>query len=150
MKKVVFISLVIGLSVFLAGPSFATGVLGQYCFKMDTYSDTWVWQVEQVRPGYLQVTGYDVPNGNCAMNGGGYVAGEILRLTVQESCPDNAIYGMHSISLNLSTLSGTTDLVWHDSTGSAYVSFEDLTFQKVACDLAGEAVESDLPSTSGN
>jgi hypothetical protein len=151
MKKSILAVLVMTVFLMLMGSpsvSHATDVKGKFCWQMDSYADLWVWYIEEVAPGFYQVTGYDVYNGAAAMNGGGYRDGSVIRLSVQEESPYYNIHGTHAIEMTLPGYSGTTDLYWETWEGVPYATYQDLTFQKITCPAALEA-DSDLPSTSG-
>ncbi|MFH1562079.1 MAG: hypothetical protein ABIF11_01480 [Nitrospirota bacterium] len=112
--------LIVTLCLLLLPVMASAAYIGTFNFKMDNYSDTWKWRVDQVGDAY-QVTG-NCPVENSAMNGGGSIVNGHLLLTVTEcsQVPD-AYFCMHGIDINLSTMKGTDDFKWYNDLGICYI-----------------------------
>lgn len=155
MKKIILSIIGFALLLSFAVPMSANaGFIGKYCFKYDSYADTWIWYVDQVGDAY-QVTGRDITyTPDASMDGGGAVEGSYLLLTVDERIASAqgagiGTFGEHNIKLNLSTLKGTDYLVWSDINGVKAVNYPaGLAFSVITCPLA-DAETPDGPTTAG-
>ena len=129
--------LIIAVCLLLLPVMANAAYIGTFKFKLDAYTDTWTWRVDQVGDAY-QVTGGDYVY-PAAMNGGGYILANHLLLTVTEAVPGNAIgieghFAIHCIDLNLATMTGTDDMKWYTELGVPAVTYMNLTFQQVVKD----------------
>ena len=134
MKKVLFLIFFAVCVVMLLNPPCANAgtFIGKFCFKLTNHSDLFVWNVETIGEGSFitaTVTGINMVGGG--MSGGGSVVGSDLKLFVGEtSASDFKIFvgepsvtqlgQLHSIVIDLTspTLSGTDDIIFHNSDGS--------------------------------
>ena len=130
-KKILTIGLALFL-LFVSSMAFADKVvIGQYCFKMDTFADKWYWIIDDMGGGAYQVTGFDPANG-AAMNGGGRKIDGHLMITLTAANTSANIWGEFGIDIDLTSLTGTCDLIWYNA-GVPFAIYEDLTFHNESC-----------------
>jgi hypothetical protein len=116
--------------------------IGHYCFKLDAFTDTWHWIVEDIGSAVYRLNGWDHAYPGNALHGSGHREGIMFYATQTMSVPYYSAWCVMIIELHLGTMTGTVDMTWHDYTGLAYVYYDNLTFAAVACppanaDLAG-------------
>ena len=155
MKRRIFMGAMFALIGFFALSTMvmAGTYVGKYCFKYDSYPDTWIWYVDAVGDAY-QVTGsntvYTPPS---SLNGGGAVSGGFLYITMDERGINNGVsfIGQHTLYLDLSTMTGRTWVGFFDINGNLVISYPaGLTFHPVICGKTGAPgyQESDGPRTA--
>ncbi|MEW6609160.1 MAG: hypothetical protein AB1414_17240 [bacterium] len=127
--------MIIALSILLL-PAMgnADSCVGKYCFKCNDFTDTWVWCVDLHNyAAAVSVTGSN-PVYPSAMAGGGYITNDNhVYLTVMEIIPNEGIYGVHMIDLDLATMTGVDDLVWYNNDGTVGPYYTDLPFSQISC-----------------
>ncbi len=156
MKRKIFMGAMLALIGFfaLSATVMAGSYVGKYCFKYDSYADTWIWYVDAVGAAY-QVTGKDVAyTPDSSLNGGGAITSGILYITMDERVAmagvvGQSTLGQHNIKLNMATLVGTDYLSWFDYRGVAVVTYPaGLTFRPVTCPAEDAPAVIDGPRTA--
>jgi hypothetical protein len=141
MKRKIFMGAMLALIGFFALSTtvMAGSYAGKYCFKYDSFADTWIWYVDAVGNAY-QVTGIDTAyTPDASLNGGGAITAGILYITMDERIAipgvvGQASFAVHNIKLNMATLVGTDYLSWFDFNGTKTISYPaGLVFRPVVC-----------------
>ncbi|OHB70200.1 MAG: hypothetical protein A2W23_08085 [Planctomycetes bacterium RBG_16_43_13] len=155
MKRKFFIGALVVLIGFftLSTTAMAGTLLGKYCFKMDTFPDTWIWQVDKVGTAY-QVTGYNSVEGS-SMDGGGssvpFNPGKVY-FTINEygDFYVGGGFGNHHFILDLATLTGISYTRFSDITGAVIISYPSgIPISKIACPADADTTIPDGPRASG-
>jgi hypothetical protein len=131
MKKL-GIALIIAICVFAGAVAAQAEVVGRFCFTPDFSIDIYVFVVDSLGGGAYQFTGYN-PVYPSALNGGGNILDGHLYITMTESISALGIFITHCIDLDLATLTGTTDMVGHDSDGTILDFYVDEPFSITSC-----------------
>lgn len=123
-------------------------ILGsEFCFKLDSFADTWHWKVDQVTGGYFQVTGWESVISTSTMDGGGWRQGNHVFLSVLSSIASTGQRCFFAIDYDLAVGTGTADFTWTNGDGTSPISYLDLPFHRIDCSpaVAGGAATSILP-----
>lgn len=108
-------------------------IVGEYCFKLDSYPDTWHWRVNDLGNKFYQIVGFDHAFPGNSQVGSGHRQGSHFYATVMMTIPDDGKTEILGIDLNLITMTGTVDITWLRWDGAVGATFENLTFSEVVC-----------------
>lgn len=122
-------------------------IMGEFCFAFESYSDTWHWLVEDMGSGVLQWTGYDSIYAGSALNGGGRISDGHLYGTMVITIPSSGYRAIHSIDIDLATMTGTTDFTWLTYDNTVVLSYLDEPILNEPC--VAIADKKGLPTTLG-
>jgi len=127
------------IPVYANAGSADTIVIGEYCFKMDNWEDTWRLVVESLDGDTYQVTGYDSAYeyygyGAVGLNGGGKVRNGHFIFTMQGAGPGFNAVALYTVDINLSTMTGSCDITWIDTgSGIHYANYTDEPIHQISC-----------------
>ncbi len=122
-------------------------ILGQFCFTVVNFSDTWNWLVEDMGSGVLQWTGYDLVYAGSSLDGGGMIRDGHLYGTMVITNPTNGYRAIHAIDFDLATMTGTTDFTWLTYDNTVVLSYLDEPIVNVPC--VAIADKKGLPTSMG-
>ncbi len=138
MKKVFSLIFFVWVAMLIAPPCVNAGTfLGTFCFQVTSIGDILVMNVEYtVGDGNfttLTVTGMNATQCR-VMSGGGVLVGNTVKLFMGETACASPIYlgQLHSIVIDLGTISGTDDIILYKNDGT-HTLFSGVPISRVAC-----------------
>lgn len=124
MKKVFSLIFFVCVAMLIAPPCVNAGnFLGTFCFQAPNINDVFVMNIEYtIGDGNfitLTVTGMNTTQSR-GLSGGGVLVGNTIKLFMGETAFASPIYlgQLHSIVIDLSTMSGTDDIILHKGDGT--------------------------------
>jgi len=109
-------------------------ILGDFCFSPDGYGDTWHWRVEDVGDLKMyRITGFDHYYPGSVYSGSAHRVGKYFYAVINAGIESYSVHGVITVTLDLSTGTGTCDISWMNWDNTPNASFNNLPFSSVAC-----------------
>jgi len=108
-------------------------IIGEFCFNMAGYNDTWHFQVDSTGGKFYDIVGFDHAYPNSAFSGSAHRQGKWFSIMGIMMTPNYNSHGVYKITLDLSTGSGTVDVQFVNVEGSVFAYYDDHPFSSVTC-----------------